>query len=153
MIRTKNRLRLCVTLLILNLAFIWCNSLLPGTVSKTFSDWVKELLALLSGGKPSSAGGGGLLRKLAHFTEFACLGMCLRWFFGMLRTRPLEHWAYPLLAGILTACIDETIQVFVPGRGPSIRDVMIDTAGAVLGIGILSLIYHLKLKSLEENKL
>ena len=47
MIRTDKRLRLCYCLLVLNLAFIWGNSLLPGEVSDAFSDWVKELLASL----------------------------------------------------------------------------------------------------------
>lgn len=153
MIRTKSRMRLCITLLILNLAFIWGNSLLPGQVSGAFSDWVRDLLASLFGKATGESTGSGLLRKLAHFTEFTALGMCLCWLWGMLQSKRHKQLFYAFTAALLTACIDETIQVCVPGRGPSIRDVIIDTAGAVLGIGILSLIHHLKLKSLEENKL
>ena len=44
MIRTDKRLRLCITLLICNLIFIWGNSLLPGEISGAFSDWVKSIL-------------------------------------------------------------------------------------------------------------
>ena len=30
--------------------------------------------------------------------------------------------------------IDETHQMFVPGRGPQVKDVMIDSAGAFMGV-------------------
>ena len=45
----------------------------------------------------------------------------------------------PLLWGAAAACIDETIQVFVPGRGPGLRDVAIDCLGVLLGIVLLHL--------------
>lgn len=133
MIRTEKRLRICWTLLILNLCFIWGNSLLPGEISGQLSDWVKELLAaLLPGGTPGGSGG-GLLRKLAHFTEFACLGAVLCWLMGMLQ----KHPALALACGMAAACVDETIQRFVPDRGPSLWDVGIDTCGVIVGILIL----------------
>lgn len=133
MIRTDKRLRLCWCLLAVNLAFIWGNSLLPGEISGAFSDWVKNLIASLfpEGGPVQQSG--GLLRKIAHFTEFAALGMCLSWLFGMLKKR--KYW--PLCCGVAAACIDETIQVFVPDRGPSLKDVGIDSCGVVTGIILL----------------
>lgn len=152
MIRTKARLRLCVTLIVCNLAFIWGNSLLPGEVSGAFSDWVKDLLAPLLGWTDDGGSGGGLLRKVAHFTEFATLGVCLRWLLGMMDTKRWRQLLIPLAAAFVTACIDETIQIFVPLRGPGVKDVAIDTAGAVLGIVILSLVQHFKAKFLEDAK-
>ncbi|MBQ8835178.1 MAG: VanZ family protein [Oscillospiraceae bacterium] len=147
MIRTEKRLRLAYTLLALNLVFIWGNSLLPGELSGAISDWVKELLSHLLAGTPSAGGGGGLLRKLAHFTEFAALGMCLGWIAGML-AKPRSR---ALLAGILAACIDETIQVFVPDRGPSLIDVGIDSCGVLTGITLLYFGYdYLKRKHNKE---
>ena len=131
--RTDTRLRLCITLLICNLIFIWGNSLLPGEVSGAFSDWVKWILAQLFAGAPGGPSGGGLLRKIAHFTEFAALGMCLAWLHGMLQRGRLQ----PFLWGVLAAAVDETIQRFVPDRGPSIRDVCIDSAGVLTGIVLL----------------
>ena len=71
------QIRICRAMLILNLCFIWGNSLLPGEVSGAFSDWVKELLMKLLPMKENLSTGGGLLRKLAHFTEFAMLGLLL----------------------------------------------------------------------------
>lgn len=136
--RTTGRIRLCMTLLVLNLLFIWGNSLLPGEQSSALSHWVKNLLQsfLPVGNMPS--GGEGHLRKIAHGAEFACLGMCLRWLFGMLQTRKLPAMLLALLWGAVVACVDETIQVFIPGRGPGIRDVGIDCLGLILGILILS---------------
>lgn len=151
MIRSKTRLWICAGLLAVNLIFIWGNSLLPGEVSGAFSDWVKSLIASLFGSAEDTPGGGGLLRKVAHFTEFACLGVCLRWLWGMLEAKRLRPFLYALAAAVAVACIDETIQIFVPLRGPGIKDVLIDTAGAITGISILSFTHWLKTKKLEEN--
>ena len=133
MIRTDKRLRLCTALLICNLVFIWGNSLLPGEVSGAFSDWVKAILAKLFSGDADDSSGGGLLRKVAHFTEFAALGLCLAWLHGMLQKGKLR----PFLWGVLAASVDETIQRFVPDRGPSVKDVCIDSAGVLTGIILL----------------
>lgn len=138
MIRTDKRLRLCTALLICNLIFIWGNSLLPGEVSGAFSDWVKDILAKLFSGDPENPSGGGLLRKAAHFTEFAALGVCLAWLHGMLGKGKLR----PFLWGVLAASMDETIQRFVPDRGPSIKDVCIDSAGVLTGMILLWTGYH-----------
>ena len=152
MIRTKNRLRLCVTLLVLNLLFIWGNSLMPGEISGAISQWVRDLLSGLFPGGSDPNEGHGLLRKLAHFTEFACLGILLCWLCAMLRKRLL----YSFMSGFLVACVDETIQRFIPDRGPSFRDVLIDTAGVAVGIALLMAGYAIyqtrKQKNLEENK-
>lgn len=131
--RTDRRLKLCTVLLICNLAFIWGNSLLPGDISGVISDGVKSCLSQLLSIVPDASLGSGLLRKAAHFTEFAALGMCLAWRFGMLGRGKLR----PFLWGTAAACVDETIQLFVPDRGPAIRDVCIDSAGVLTGIILL----------------
>lgn len=141
MIRTDKRIRLCTVLLVCNLIFIWGNSLLPGEVSGALSDWVKGILESLFAQGPDDGTSGGLLRKLAHFTEFTVLGMLLCWRFGMLG----KGWKLALVLGIAAACMDETIQMFVPDRGPGIRDVCIDTAGVATGIALL-LLGHTYLK-------
>ena len=139
MTRTDKRLRICTVWLILNLCFIWGNSLLPGEVSGAFSDWVKSLLEALLPGGESGGPSGGLLRKAAHFTEFMSLGMCLCWLFSMLDQRR----SLALLYGTAAACVDETIQLFVPDRGPSLRDVGIDTCGVLTGMILLQIGYRL----------
>ena len=136
--RSRGKLRVCVTLLALNVAFIWGNSLLPGEVSGAISQWIGRVLAAILG-LENPGTGHGLLRKLAHFTEFACLGGLLTWLAAMFG----KSFLLALAGGFAVACVDETIQCFVPGRGPAFTDVLIDTAGALLGICVLLVGYKL----------
>lgn len=154
MIHTPTRMRLCISLLAVNVLFIWGNSLLPGEISGAISGWIKDIILKLLGQPPSEAvGGHGLLRKLAHFTEFCTLGMCLRWLFGMIRLGKADRFVFPVAAGFLTACIDEIIQIFVPGRGPGIKDVGIDTLGVISGVVFINLLYQRKINQhLEDTK-
>ena len=157
MIRTSRRLNIARTLLICLLVFIWGNSLMPGEISGAISDWVKELLAkFLPTGLEEEDDGGHLIRKLAHFTEFACLGLLLTWLFGMMGEKKGHLFCMPLLFGMMAACMDETIQVFTPDRGPSPIDIWIDTCGVAAGIMILILGYYYICKKntrkLEEIK-
>lgn len=134
--RTKRRMTVCTVLLICNLVFIWGNSLLPAEVSGQISGTLKALLdGVFTPGEAVPSGGDGLLRKCAHFAEFGALGLLLGWLFGMLGKKRLS--AFTL--GVAAACIDETIQVFVPGRSPGIRDVCIDSCGAAAGMLLLFL--------------
>lgn len=135
MIATDKRLRLNTFLLICTLLFIWGNSLLPGSISGAISDWVKWVLSQLFTAGPETEDGGLPLRKLAHFTEFAALGTLLSWRFGMLNKRKGFAW----VCGTAAACVDETIQVFVPDRGPSIWDVLLDSCGVASGMLLLYL--------------
>lgn len=150
MIRTRNRMALCITLLSVILVFIWGNSLVSAEVSQAFSDWVKSLLSLVLTGDGTSSGGSGLLRKIAHFTEFAALGMCLRWLLGMLQ----KNAAWGVFWGGLAACIDETIQVFVPNRGPGLKDVGLDILGVCFGTALLTLVYQIYKRQtiIQEDK-
>ncbi len=152
--KTPRRLRLCILLLCCNLVLIWGNSLMPGEISGAISGWVKdEIFAILGLVEDDADTGHGLLRKLAHFTEFCCLGLCLSWLFRMVVTKPVEHVGLPLLGGFLAACMDETIQRYVPDRGPSIRDVGIDTAGVTLGIVLMCVVLAVRnRKSLKRKQ-
>lgn len=148
--KTEGKFRLCIVLLVLNLVFIWGNSALPASASRAFSQWVQELISGIAGtDDPSQTIGHGLLRKLAHFTEFCSLGLLLGWLFLMQQKILL----LPLLYGFLTACIDELIQCMVPDRGPGIRDVLIDTAGVAVGIGLLCLVCYIKEKQKNQSYL
>ena len=136
MIRRDKQLRLAAALLIANLILIWGNSLLPGEISRAISSFVRDLFDWSVSGDITPDQGHGLLRKLAHFTEFASLGMILTWIMILLeRPHPLA-----LAVGFAAACIDETIQIFVPDRGPAFTDVLIDTSGVLTGLLLLLLI-------------
>lgn len=73
--RFRKHFPLYLCFLILNLAFIWGNSLVPGDVSGEISGGVFEMVA----GLFAVFGDKGqlVLRKLAHFTEFTALGFFL----------------------------------------------------------------------------
>lgn len=67
-----------------------------------------------------------VLRKGAHVTEYAILGLLLY--------RALEREALALAAGIAYAATDELHQHFVSGRHASPVDVAIDAVGVSLGM-------------------
>ena len=148
MVKTKTKLWFCCSLLAFNIAFIWGNSLLTAELSRAFSTWVKDLLANLFPVQleDETTDGHHLVRKLAHFTEFTSLGILLSWLIRMLRSRKWEQYALPLLLGAGVACVDEIIQIFVPERGPGIKDVGIDTLGVLTGIVLISLYTSIKQK-------
>jgi VanZ family protein len=67
-----------------------------------------------------------VLRKIAHFCEYAILG------FLLVRATRREPVAFAL--GVLYAASDEIHQHFVPGRHAAVRDVAIDSAGVLVGV-------------------
>jgi len=83
------------------------------------------------------------VRKAAHFTEYALLGAALtaHLHYVIARKIPLCAWGITTLY----AMTDELHQMFVGGRGPAVRDVCIDSAGALtgalVGMGII-LLWH-----------
>lgn len=73
-----------------------------------------------------------LVRKGAHFSEYALLaGLAFSAFYGI-RNRFLRLFA-SVAAAALYACTDEFHQTFVPGRSGMMRDVLIDSTGALFG--------------------
>lgn len=142
--KTAPRLGISIVLILGLLCFIWGNSLLPGEDSGELSGFVGTLLQkLLPFLNLQSELGMHLLRKAAHFSEFAALGISFAWFYGMLSKKRLWSLVLPLMSGAAAAAVDETIQLFSPDRGPSIKDVGIDTCGVLAGIAVFTLLYWL----------
>ena len=129
--------RILSILILLNLALIWGNSMLTGLSSEAVSGGV---LALLGRYLPVllTEAGHTLLRKAAHFSEFALLGLL---YTGRHRLSKGETPLHLMLFGMTVACIDETIQIFTPGRASSLIDVWIDASGFALGL-LLIVIFH-----------
>lgn len=76
----------------------------------------------------------GFVRKTAHFTEYLGVGL-LSYSIVVLWYKPV--WKGRLLVAgqiILSAALDEFHQYFIPGRNAAVKDVIIDTAGGVVGI-------------------
>ena len=137
-----------LTLLIgLNLALIWGNSLLPGASSDSLSGgvlaWLGQFLPFLL-----TEAGHTLLRKAAHFSEFAMLGLL---YGGRHRLVKGETPAHLMLFGLTVACIDETIQIFTPERASSLIDVWIDASGFALGLVVIYTAYTIYNKIKGES--
>lgn len=117
--------------------FIWTNSLVPGEGSGSLSlavvDNVRAALDCL--GLPSGWVTNFIVRKGAHFTEYAVLGVLAARAFGL--AGPPRGSGGALLTVctvlVLVPALDETIQLFVPGRSGLLTDVLIDLSGAACG--------------------
>ncbi|MBO5110065.1 MAG: VanZ family protein [Clostridia bacterium] len=120
-------------------AFIFSNSLQDGEESTEKSDVFVELFRpiLDPTGVQEDDDLSYAVRKLAHLTEFACLGalVCLFW-----RSRrsavpaPLRGIALrSILTCLPVAAGDELIQCFFE-RSPSFADVLLDLTGSAFGI-------------------
>lgn len=95
-----------------------------------------------------------IVRKNAHFMAYLLLGILV---LNALRRSGLyghKSIILALLICILYAISDEAHQLFVPGRGGQLKDVIIDSAGAGVGIGVyLMILKHIRLKGLNRNRL
>lgn len=84
------------------------------------------------------------VRKLAHFTEYFCVGFLS---YSVVRLWSVSPCKAKILVGIqvvVSASLDEFHQYFVPGRYASVWDVLIDSMGGLCGIlvlGIFVMIY------------
>lgn len=158
------RITLPSLLTLLWLAFIYGNSLQTGVESGEASGLVHRLIntvpECLGWGSPVSE---HFIRKAAHFTEFAILGFLICtdiWcIFSISLSRPLYISAPIFLISIpicaLFASVDEYLQSFIDGRGPSVTDVFIDTSGAlfstILFVIIFSIIWIIDKKIISNN--
>lgn len=119
--------------LIACIAFIFRNSLESGAISSARSQAVmqkiNEILSVVNLGPLSEH----TVRKLAHFAEFTLEGFLLMLCLRVYTHRFVRHISWPLLGGMTTALLDETIQRFIPNRTSQVTDVWIDMAGVVVG--------------------
>jgi VanZ family protein len=72
------------------------------------------------------------VRKAAHFSEFAVLGLLLA--LSLLPLNLRFKGILAVAASLSVACVDELLQILSEGRSCELLDVIIDISGAVLGI-------------------
>ena len=113
-------------------AVIFVNSSLPATESGKLSGFVAQFVAQLSQLLDITLKGDveHTIRKLAHFLEFACLGLLWCKTFASFRVSNRPSTGYILLLCLLTAVTDEYIQLFSLGREGKVMDVLLDFSGA-----------------------
>ena len=81
-----------------------------------------------------------IIRKLAHFILYTVIGFSVMGFFCTFDIKNKYKLLWSGLIGVAYAGLDEFHQSFTPGRGPSIKDVVIDSAGVFTGIFIMILL-------------
>ena len=90
-----------------------------------------------------------IVRKGAHFTEYAVLGALVALLINTFSFR--NQYLIALLLSVCYAISDEWHQSFVAGRSPMLQDVMIDTAGAALGIVIIIMLLLIRRKQFVRS--
>ena len=133
----SKRQKVFLALAVLWLCVIWGHSMMPaedsGNESNFLSEWLMQYLPWMND---------YVIRKVAHFAEYAVLGGLV---FGAFSQRGRTAVIETVFAGFLAAFLDETIQLFSPGRSGQISDVWLDLAGFCL----LQLVLRLALRKKE----
>ena len=84
------------------------------------------------------------IRKMAHFTIYTVLGMAIVGLTCTYKISNKKRIIITLIAGALYAASDEIHQTFIEGRSGQITDVLLDTAGVILGaiviVGLVKII-------------
>ena len=132
--KRKAAVAVLTVLLLANLCFIWGNSLVSRSDSHDLSVGVLGFLpGFLRDLFPDQEQLVHIVRKAAHFTEFACLGGLSCGLLAATRAVKRHPFFHVWAGGFFVAAIDETIQIFT-GRGSQLQDVWLDFAGFSAGL-------------------
>lgn len=146
------RRKICMAVAIVWMIFIFAFSSRTGNVSSedsgrvgrfvgetfvpTFKDWSKEKQQAFVDKVDHP------IRKTAHATEYAILGMLLCGSIYEKEKQRRMKTIFPWIIGTLYAATDEFHQLFVPGRSGQITDVMLDSAGVLVGVFLIYIIWN-----------
>lgn len=125
----------------------------PANDSSAQSGFVLQLLQKLF---PTISISEHIVRKLAHFSEFAGLSLLAN--SAMLFTKGKLKIVVATSISSLYAITDEIHQIFIEGRACQFGDWLIDTSGAITGMIAFLLIYFLvstiirKFKTSKEER-
>jgi VanZ family protein len=116
---------------------IFCFTQLPYFTGKSTSDAIQKVVVkehqtvhTPSANHEEIEGVNLIIRKATHVTVFGILAILLFKSIEIYRFSYFRAWFLTFLYAIT----DEYHQSFMPGRGPSFRDVMIDSSGALLAL-------------------
>lgn len=134
---------------------IIAQSLLPGSLSSNQSGLIVDVLhplVLNMGIQIDVVTFSFIVRKLAHFTEYFVLAVF--WYLVYMKYfSKLKLIFAVLIHGLITAIIDETMQLFIDGRSGEVRDVLIDFIGVLLAAIVMHyVIFRRKRIDYESNQ-
>lgn len=143
----KNKKIISWTLLISWMCFIFFMSHQPGNVSSNQSDLVLKIFSFIGIELNDYFGEVAtfIVRKTAHFSEYFILYL-LSYNVFRYYVKDKKYSIYLILFVALYAVSDEFHQAFIPGRGPAIRDVLIDTSGGAFAYITMNLFTRFKFK-------
>ena len=152
--KQNRRIILFALLSLLAVGFIFSNSLEPREVSNDRSNGIVDEIKPIVDPQDTIPRGtfNHYVRKSAHFLEFAALGFCLMGLTDAIgRKHRIPRVPAALLAALLIASMDETLQFFAAGRGPGVKDVLIDCLGATCGLLLMLLCLKIE-KDIREKQ-
>ncbi len=145
-----------IILTLLTLAVIWGHSFMSRAQSSQESAYVKDILeSLMSSSGNIFVISELLIRKSAHFLEYAILGteiiaLIVLGDFTISKAKAYILYFISSVTALFVALTDETIQFF-SGRASRVLDVWLDFAGASVAIWVFLLVWHL-IKNKVGNK-
>lgn len=149
----KHHARLLISLLLIfQMLFIFTMSSFGSDSSNAQSGQIIQVLRQVFPSLSSHTSGPDasvltfIVRKTAHFTEYAILGVLFYFFYRQIlpQKNGLRLFVLAILSSFLYACTDEIHQLFVPGRSGQFTDVLVDTLGAFCGCLLLLAIRRLR---------
>ena len=93
----------------------------------------------------------GFVRKGAHMTEYAILAILIYVWLGRWQLSRRRMACTAAVLTMLYACSDEFHQLFVAGRAGRVSDVLVDSAGAVVGL-VLFLFFKMCINKIMDKK-
>lgn len=91
------------------------------------------------------------IRKLAHFSIYTLVGILLMSLMSTYKIKQIDKISISLIVGIIYAISDEIHQAFIPGRGPQLADVILDSMGVLTGIVLIILVLEI-VRKFVNNK-
>ena len=123
------------------ISFIFINSSLDASESTVQSTGVREFVNLIIKTLGLSFQfTEHFVRKCAHFAEYFALSVSLFFMFISYLKKHTRILISTLLTGLLTACVDEIIQLFSSGRSAQFSDIMLDFSGVLIAACLLYIV-------------
>ena len=145
----KRYLRIIMPILaFLVVIFILSNSFSNSTTANEKRDFVVKTVT----GKTFSQRVLSSVAKLFHMMEYAAFSFCLTSSVFLLGNGLKNRFERILLCGMTLALTDELIQTMFSGRGSRVTDVLVDTAGIMVGYAVVIVITKILAKRNEQKR-
>lgn len=93
-----------------------------------------------------------IFRKAMHATEYCVLSILIYNILSIFQFKRWKCYVLAILLCFLYACTDEFHQLFVNGRTSQLKDVLIDSGGACIGVLILYTLHKIRQKVLPKQE-